>query len=151
MSNFRLYPMPQSKFMNLRELLDTAAKEMNLTERSSWDAWLQRMNAGYAAQYMAIYVDDVETPKHVLILANWPGMVTKGTLTAVVLIYSHPEQRGDPKTAATLMHTIENYARINGSTSILGSSWTYLGNRPIDSLWKAYGYVEQEITYVKLL
>lgn len=149
--SFRLYPLPQSKLENLRSLFEQAQKEMNLAERGDVQAGLERIDAGYISRSMAVYVDDVEKPSHCIVLATWPGIVTKGLLVAVILIYSLPEARGNTEAINVMMSTIENFAKLNGAECILGSSWKYLGARPIDSLWTSHGYVEQETTYVKLL
>lgn len=151
MSSFRLYPLPQSKLESIRPLLACAQEEMNLKERGDIQVCFERIEAGYVSRSMAVYVDNVEDPKHCLILATWPGIVTKGLLVAVILIYSMPNFRGDQEIVSTMMRTIENFAQIHGADSILGSSWKYLGARPIDSLWTSHGYVEQETTYVKIL
>ncbi len=150
MSDFRLYPVPQSQLGVLAKLLESARKEMKMEKRSDVGYTLARVEDGYSTRSMAAYVDSLESPKHCLILATWPGIVTSGMVAVVVLIYSLPQERS-PETAKVMMQTVENFARLNGANSILGSSWLYGCDKPIDSLWKSNGYVEQETTYVKLL
>jgi hypothetical protein len=151
MSDFRLYPVPQGKLGCLEKLLETARKEMKVEKRSDVSYILARVEDGYSSRSMAAYVDSLESPSHCLILATWPGIITKGVIATVVLIYSLPEVRGNKEVLKTLMSTIENYARLSGADTILGSAWKYGCESPIDSLWKKYKYVEQETTYVKLL
>lgn len=147
----RLYPLPQSKLENIRPILEASRVELNMTERGDVEVGLERIEAGYIGQYMGVYVDNIENPKHCTVIANWPGIVTRDSIAAVILIYSVPEERGNKEALAALLTTVENFARYHGAGCILGSSWQFRGARPIDVMWLANGYELQETTYVKIL
>jgi hypothetical protein len=150
MSNFKLYPVPQSKLYIVKDLL-TKAKDELKNDRADVDESLAAVENGYTNKRMGVYVDDLVSPKHCLILALMPGLATKGMLVTVLLIYSVPEERGRADIIDAMMFTIDNYATLNGATDILGSSWKYKGARGIDSLWLSRGYEIQETVYVKTL
>lgn len=151
MSDFRLYPVPQNKLSCLEALFNSARIEMKMEKRSDPAYTLARVEDGYDTRSMAAYVDSLQDPKHCLVLAILPGIVTNENIAVVILIYSAPEHRNNPDAVKALMETIENYARHERANSIMGSSWKYGCKRPIDSLWTSHGYTEQETTYVKLL
>lgn len=151
MSDFRLYPVPQSKLGCIEPLFKAAAKEMGLSKRVDPLYSLARLEEGYDNRSLAAYVDSLESPSHCLILSNYQGQVLKGTIAFVRLIYSLPEKRGDRGIIKTMMATIENYARLHGAISVSGSSWKLSGGLHIDALWKSFGYTEQEVIYTKQL
>lgn len=150
MSDFKLYPLPQSKLHIIRDLLVTAREELH-GEHSDVDEFLSAVKHGYSNKRMGVYVDDLVSPKHVLVLALMPGIVIKGMLVTVLLIYSRPEFRGRKEVTSAMMLTIDNYAAFNGATAILGSAWKYKSSNGIDSLWLSNGYEIQETVYVKTL
>ena len=148
--SFKLYPLPHSKLANIRGIF-TMAKEELRNDRADIDEVLAAIDCGYDSRRMAVYVDDINSPNHCLVLALMPGIATKGMLVTVLLIYSKPEGRTNPDIVPAMMNTINNYATFNGAKAILGSAWKYKGARGIDSLWLANGYEIQETVYVKTL
>ncbi len=153
MSNFRLYPVPQSQLSCVEKLLETARQESGpkMQKRMDVKYTLARVEDGYDSRRMAVYVDSLENPNHCLILAHWPGIMTKEDLVAVLLIYSSPEHRGNPEAVKTLLDTIESYAKISGADAVVGGAWLYDYDVNIESLWKSRGYVDQEKVFVKML
>lgn len=147
----KLVPLPQAKFESLRPVLDASREELNMLERGDTDIGLERIEAGYNGEYMGVFVDDVDNIKHCVVLAMWPGIVTKHFICAVVFIYSAPEVRGRRDAVRALTETIDQFAISHGAGCILGSSWKYRGARPTDRFWTSNGYEIQETTYVKVL
>lgn len=132
----------------LRGLFEQIIKEMNgpLTA----DEAIVKFDRAYQGNYLKIFTDDIENPKHCLILAVYPGMIHSGFICTVVMMYSSPEVRN----ASTLdeMHRItEEFAHARKCEQILGSAWKYRGSRGIDSMWTGKGYEIQETVYVKNL
>lgn len=147
----RLYPLPHSKLANARPIFAQAHSELTMQPKATLDQAMSSVEKGYENRTVAVYVDDIEKPKHCLALALVPGFLVEGLMVVVLLIYSTPEERGNKEALDALHFTLENYARIHGAETIIGSSWKYKGSRGIDAMWKSRGYEEQEVTYVKLL
>lgn len=147
----KFYPLPQSKLSNIQKILATADAELVSQRGTSVEHVMSSVEKGYNNRTVGVYVDDLEDPKHCLILALVPGFYVEGLMVVVLLIYSVPEERGNKEALDTMHLTIENYAKIHGAETILGSSWVYKGSRGIDSMWQSRGYEKQEVAYVKLL
>ena len=147
----RLYPLPQSCLESLRPILQALQVEQNMLDRTDLDVTFERLEEGYLNRVMSAYVDNVDTPKHCLILGNFPTLFTRDRYASVLLIYSAPEERGNREALKALMETIENFARLHGLPTVKASSWKYRGSRAIDVLWKRHGYEVQETVYMKSL
>ena len=151
MSDFRLYPVPETKLDVLRGIFKQRIAEAKLTERSTVESCMESLKKGYELRYMAAYVDDVEDPQCCLIMAHFPGMATLGLMAHIALIYVCPKQRGKLEILNTLLSTAENYAKLNGAVYVAGTSWIYRGCKGTDEMWKSHGYEAQETIYVKPL
>lgn len=147
----RLYPLPQSKLESLRPIFQALQIEQNMLDRTDLEATFERLEEGYLNHVMAAYVDNVDSPKHCLILGNFPTLFTHERYASVLLIYSAPEERGSRGVLKALLDTIDNFARFHGLSTIKASSWKYRGSRSIDALWKRHGYEVQETVYLKSL
>jgi len=126
-------------------------EEANLVGKTTVEHCLAKLEEGYNARSMGAYVDSLESPSCCLIMAHFPGVVMMGTSAFILFAYASPEKRGTPGLFESIVSTAENYAKLNGASSVFGSSWLYKGCRGIDSLWKASGYEIQESVYVKHL
>ena len=146
-----LKPLKKDQFGCLRRAFELRVEESNLTGRVSVDDLFRKLENGYDTRCMGAYVDNTENPQHVLVMGHFPGFLTQGTFASVILIYSLPEARGDTGAVDVMATTAENYARLNGCATLIGSSWVLDGARPIDALWKHYGFREQERIYIKNL
>lgn len=147
----RLYPLPHSKLENARAIFTKAHGELKTQPKATIEQAMASVAKGYENRTVAVYVDDIENPKHCLAVALVPGFLVEGLMVVCLLIYSVPEERGKTEPLDALHLTLENYARIHGAETILGSSWIYRGSRGIDAMWKDRGFEPQETTYVKLL
>jgi hypothetical protein len=146
-----LIPVPHSQIDKVKPLFAQAHSEMVTQPRNTLEQALRSLEKGYENRTVAVYVDNLENPKHCVALALVPGFMVEGLMVVVLLIYSIPEERGQ-KEVLNAQHTIiDNYAKIHGASTVIGSSWEYRGSRGIASMWKSYGYEKQEVTYVKLL
>lgn len=145
----RLYPLPESKLDVVWPLLDRVAEEMDTPKLASADQLKQSIARGYENKIMAVYVDNLESPKHCLVLSVTPAVIYEGLVAMVHLVYSVPEERGLPDMTAAMHRTIENYAKFHKAGLILAASWKYGNSRPIDQFWTARGYQTQETLYVK--
>ena len=146
-----LKPVPQSKIGIVKPLLASSIEESNLKDLSDVDDLMAKLNRGYDTRCMGIYVDDLDAPKHLLIMSHMPGLALKATVAFVLRIYSLPEARGDTSAVDVMMATAENYARLNGAEAIMGSAWIYRGALDISPLWKFYGFEPMENTFLKQL
>lgn len=147
----KLFPLPHTQLENVRPIFTKAHVELTMQPKATIQQAMFSVERGYENRTVAIYVDNIDAPKHCLALALVPGFLVEGFMVVVLLIYSVPEERGN-KEALDAMHlTLENYAKIHGAETIIGSSWKYKGSRGIDAMWKSRGYEQQEVTYVKLL
>lgn len=151
MSEFRLYPVPESKLDILKGMIEKRIVESNLVGRSSVEECLASLQRGYDMRYMAAYVDNLEEPKSCLIMSHFPGVSTFGLMAHITLIYVSPKQRGKLNIVKTLIETAENYAKLCGAMSVVGTSWVYKGSRGTDELWLRNGYEIQEKVYIKNL
>lgn len=141
-------PAPQSELFKLRGLFNQIIKEMN--GRLTADEAVVKFDRAMTAKYLQIFTDNIEDPKHCLIVSHMPGMVDSGFICAVIMMYSSPQHRN--QTSLDEMHNlVDNYAREHSCEAILGSAWKYKGARGIDSMWLSKGYELQETTYVKIL
>lgn len=146
-----LNPLPLTKVDNLKGLFEEAISELKLTERSNVDFLLQRLKVGYAQRSIDAYVDDIDAPKHALVLEKSHGGVTKEQLLEVRFVFSTESDRGNPDAQQAFTEQIGRYAEIFGCDAILASSWVYQGARPIDAFWVGQGFEKQEVVYVKRL
>jgi hypothetical protein len=151
MSNFRLYPVPESKLDNLKPILKKVAEDFDASRFKSPDVILQFLNAGYVNRSIDVYVDDVENPNHLLILAKVPSLWYNDMGVTVLLIFTVPEKRGDINILQTMLRTAESYAVIHGADYISGSSWVYRGHKGTDVIWKANDYTLAETVFTKHL
>ena len=140
--------VPKAEFFKLKNLLDIIAKEMNgpITAAEA----VVNLDRAATGKYLKIFSDNVDDPKHCLVLAHYPGLVHSGFLCAVIMMYSLPQHRN--QASLDEMHAItEKYALEHSCDRILGSAWKYKGARGIDSMWLSKGYEIQENVYVKNL
>jgi hypothetical protein len=149
--SFRLYPVPETKISCVVPLIEQAHAEMDMPALATLEQAKRSLEAGYTNKTLAAYVDNLQEPKHLLILSAFPGLLIEGLVTIVHLIYSVPEARGDADIIKTFHSTVENFARFKGAGSIIGSSCVYGTSRPIDPMWKAQGYKQWETVYIKEL
>jgi hypothetical protein len=147
--SFRFYPVPESKIDNVIPLLTEAHGEMDLPKRATLEQARRSLLVGYSNKVLAAYVDDINAPKHLIILSITPGVMFEGLIAFVHLVYSVPEERGKREVLDAMHTTIDNYARFHNAGSIIGSSWVYGNSRPIDLMWTSRGYVCQENVYYK--
>jgi hypothetical protein len=146
-----LKPVPESRLDVIRPLLQSSIEESGLAELSDVNDLMAKIQRGYGNRCMGVYVDDLEKPQHLLILAHMPGLATKALAAFILRIYTLPEARGDTAAFDVMLATAENYARLHGAESLMGSSWIFRGARDISALWKHYGFEPQENTFVKYL
>jgi hypothetical protein len=149
--SFRLYPVPETKLSCVTALIEQAHSEMDMPALATLDQAKRSLEAGYANKTLAAYVDNLQAPKHLLILSAFPGLLIEGLVVIVHLIYSSPDARGDAEALKVLHSTVENFARFKGAGSIIGSSCIYGNSRPIDPMWKSQGYKQWETVYIKEL
>jgi hypothetical protein len=147
----RLYPVAHSQIDKVKPLFAQAHSEMITQPRNTLEQALRSLEQGYENRTVAVYVDNLDSPKHCVALALVPGFMVEGLMVVVLLIYSIPEERGLKEVLDSQHMTIDNYAKIHGASTIIGSSWEYKGSRGIAAMWKSRGYEKQEVTYVKLL
>jgi hypothetical protein len=146
-----LKPLKRNQLGCLRQVLIERIKEANLTERSNVDHCISNLEKGYEGKFMGAYVDKVEDPEVVLIMSHFPGVATLNLVACINLIYVVPSKRGDTSTLAVLLRTAENYARMNGADSVLGTSWVYRGAEDTSKVWLGNGYEPQEKIFIKHL
>lgn len=144
-----LNPLPLTKVGNLKPLFEEAIEELNLSERTDTEFLLTRLKVGYAQRSIDAYVDNVDNPKHALVLEKSHGGVTKETLLEVRFVFSTASERGNEEAQEAFLSQIENYARIFSCDAILASAWAYRGSRRIDAFWVGAGFERQEVVYVK--
>jgi hypothetical protein len=149
MSNFRLYPVPESKLSVVEALIEQAFSETPQQPRATLRRAKEQLRNGYGSHTMAAYVDNLSSAKHCLILMHVPGFLTEGTTVVTLLVYSVPEERGPLEYVNTFHRTIDNFVFAKGANTSLGSSRLLDKSRGIESFWKAGGYKEQETTFVK--
>jgi len=147
----KLEPLPLNQLAKVEQVFIKAHAEHTLQHKATVEQAMRSMAVGYERRNTSIYMDDFDSPKHCLVLCHVPGVLVEGLMVIVMLIYTVPEERGNKESLNLLHQTIENYARIHGAETIIGSSWEYKGSRGIGPMWEAQGYEKQEITYVKLL
>lgn len=146
-----LKPLRKDQFDCLRSILQKRLEEANLTDLTTVDFLLERLEASYGMHRAGAYVDDFDAPKHCLIMSHFPSGFLLGTVAYVNLMYSVPEARGDTEAANVLFTTAENYGRLNGADAVSGSSWVFRGAKGTDALWKLHKYEAQETVYLKYL
>jgi hypothetical protein len=146
-----LKPLRRNQFDCLRKLLEQRLKESHLEKLTSADYIIPKLEGCYDIRSAGAYVDDVDNPKHCLIMTHFQSAFIDGVAAFVSLLYSVPEARGNPEDLAVLFQTAENYARLNGCIRVTGSSWIFEGSKGIDALWLKKGYKPQETVFVKSL
>lgn len=151
MSEFKLYPVPESKRHIALPLAQMHMSEINRPKIFSMDCVRQLLEDAYANRSGGVYVDDLENPKHLLGMVAYKPLISNQILAEIVTVYSPPEQRGDSNIMKVMIQTAENFAKMHGAVAVLGASWKYEGSRGIDAIWKRLGYTETQTTYIKEL
>lgn len=146
-----LKPLKKTQLGCLRQVLTERIRESNIEKRSTVDFCFSGMDRGYDGKYMGAYVDDAAEPTVALVMSHFPGMATFNLLAFINLIYVKPERRGDPKVLEVLLRTAENYAKLNGADTLVGSSWLYRGSEDSSKMWERNGFEIQEKIYIKHL
>jgi hypothetical protein len=147
----KLVPVTENQLDCLRGPVQARLEEANLTDRTNVDLVLKAIRTTYASRCAGVYVDDVENPRRVLVMAHYPGSDLMGLQAFVSMLWIDPELRGDIGEAKEMLGYAENYARLNGCAHLVGSSWTYRGAKPIAPLFVASGFEPQETIYIKHL
>ena len=125
--SFRLYPLPESKLDNIRPLFDKMDAEMVTPKLANVDHVMRSVRAGYDSRTLSVFVDDVQEPKHGVMLTTVPSIWMEGLSVAVLWIYSTPEERGDKeKLDAMDDETLESIFK-----SVTPADYT--GQGPIDN------------------
>lgn len=151
MSEFRLYPVPQSKLDNLTEICTRVGSEMNPLRAKDAKSMIALLHGFYTQGMMDVYVDDLENPSHMLVMSLTPSIWNNDIVATVLLIYSYPEARGDIDVLKAFMRTYTGYAMLKGATAISGSSWVLNGHKGTDAIWKADKFDHSETVYTKYL
>jgi hypothetical protein len=146
-----MIPLPQSKLTAIAPLIRAFIGESSCAERTTVEHCLERLAQGYITQSMDAYVDNVESPRQVIIFGRYPGFATKEELIYINFVYSLEEDRLKPETAAAFKNVIEKYCEVHRRDAIVASSWEYRGSRGIGSFWRSLGFERQEVVYVKHL
>ena len=147
----KLIPLKKEQFECIKHLIAERLKESHLTDESSVDYCLSHFEAFYDQRRGGIYVDSVEDPSCFLAIVHYPSSITNAIFASISCIYIKPEKRGNPQAIHALLQAAERYARANGASAVLGSSWIYRGSEGTDLLWKKSGYEPRETTYIKHL
>lgn len=146
-----LKPLRRDQFDILKPLLKHRLAESNIDKVTSPEYVISKLESFYDMRSAGVYVDNDEAPKHCLIMTHFPGGLIDGIVAFVNLIYTIPEARGDAEAMEVMLRTAENYARLNGATTISGSSWILGGSKGTDAMWTKDGYVPQETVFIKRL
>jgi hypothetical protein len=146
-----LKPLKKNQLSSLKKVFADRIKESNLQMRSTPELCLFNAERGYDGKYLGAYADSVEDPKVVLIMTHFPGMATFNMMAFINLIYIVPEKRGDADVVEVLLRTAENYARLNGADSVIGTSWIYRGAKDTSKMWIDAGFEPQEKIFIKHL
>lgn len=140
--------LPQPQFFKLKGLFAQIIKEMNgpITAAEA----IVNFDRAAKANYLKIFTDDFDNPKHCLIISFCPGMIHSGMLAIINMIYSSPQERNQI-TLKAMLDISYNFADTNKCDAIIGSAWKYKGARGIDSMWINEGFEHQETVYIKYL
>lgn len=144
-----LVPVPQSKLINLAEIIRHRVEESHLEKRTTVGDLLAKLERGYNNRTMAAFVDDVDNPKACLIMSVFLGLVSDDCYANIILLYLVPELRGKKEYGDVLIKTAEGYAKMHSATRLMGTSWVYKQSKGIDWFWKNHGFEPQETIYVK--
>lgn len=146
-----LKPLLPPQFDCLKPLLAEGLEESGLVGMSSPDYIIKKLTELYNIRSAGAYADSVESPKHCLIMTHFPSLLTDEVVATIHRIYTRKAFRGNPEDVDVLYSTAENYARLNGATTLVGSSWLFNGSKRTDALWTSKGYKLQSVNYVKIL
>lgn len=146
-----LKPLKKTQLGCLRKIFAERIKESKITHRSTPEFCLFSAEKGYDGKYLGAYADNIEEPKVVLIMTHFPGMATFNLMAYVNLIYVAPDKRGDTSVVEVLIRTAENYAKLNGADSVVGTSWIYRGCKDTSRMWTEAGFEPQEKIFIKHL
>lgn len=146
-----MIPLPQTKVQKIKPLVEAFIRESNCEDRTTATHCLERLAQGYLMKTMDAYVDNVESPRQVIVFGRYPGMALKEDLIVVNFVYSVEEDRLKPETMAAFKEILGKYPQVHSADAILASSWVYKNSRGIDAFWRHLGFERQEIIYVKRL
>lgn len=150
-----MIPVPQDRLNDVVfSILKEGIEEVGLGGRTSAEYGVQNIEKGYEARTLAAFVDDLEDPKSLLVVAVGRGPVLDETTAIIYRIWVRPDMRALREGVTLLrdMHeTVNAYATQNSCATQTGGSWVFRGSPCIGKMWERFGYEIQEITYVKLL
>lgn len=146
-----LKPLKKNQLGNLKRVFADRIKESKLQLRSTPELCLFNAERGYDGKYLGAYADNIEEPKVVLIMTHFPGMATFNMMAFINLLYVDESLRGDPEIVKVLLRTAENYAKLNGADSVVGTSWIYRGCKSTSKMWLSAGFEPQEEIFIKHL
>lgn len=146
-----LIAVAESQLGILDGIISARITEAKLEGRATLEDSKAKILEGYKNRSKGAYVDDLENPKHCLIVGYYKANITTENTMVVHLIYSLPEHRGDLRALAEIKSTMMALAEINGVDTISASSWIFKGCDPIDELWERFGFEPQEKVFIKFV
>jgi hypothetical protein len=138
----------REEIFKLRGIFTQIIKEMN--GRLSADEAIVKFDRAYQGEYLKIFTDDIDNPKHCLILAVYPGMVDSGFICVNIMRYSDPDHRS-PSANNIMEATAAAFGKKYHCEGMLGSSWVYKGSMDTSAAWLSQGYKPQEHVFYKAL
>ncbi len=144
-------PVPQSQLNILKPLFSRIVREGGLSELTSEETMLGVVEQGYEMRTLDAYVNDLNDPTSMVILALHPSMWLEGLSVSVLSIYTLPEKRGDKEQVKAMMNLIELYAQLKGARFITGGKRSFYKDGKASNMWEKSGYAEHETTFIKIL
>lgn len=146
-----MIPLPQTQIPKIKPLVEAFIAESACVGRTTAAHCLEKIAQGYLTKSMDVYVDNVDSPRRVVVFGRYPGLALKEDLIVVNFIYAVEEDRLKPETLSAFREILEKYPQVHQADAMLASSWVYRNSRGIDAFWRHLGFEKQEVIYVKRL
>lgn len=134
-------------------LLNECFIEAAVSDRVSIDECLSWGDALLRSGKGSLWVDSLEIPTRLLVLAEGTSVFPKEKPLTLILIYAAPPVRS-AATFNEMARFLEGQAMIGGFNCIYASDWVYGrvsgGSSPgLGPLWESRGFKHQESLYIK--
>ena len=152
MSDFKMVPLPFDKLENLIPLLYERFEE--LKERRALvgpDSLHHDIKEGYAMGLVDCYVNDVESPTHLLAFMRVKEFWGNPPVLIVQAIYISKPFRGNSTTLQVMVDNVFKYAEFYGLKRIIAGSPCSPEGKPLSRIWEKAGFVPTQISYSKTL
>lgn len=143
-----MVPLPESKLDNIIPLVKERFDELGeLRPKLGPDPFHHALKAGYAQRVMDCYVNDIESPTHIVVLMRVTDFWGCDPFVNVHGVFISKPMRGHREHTDAMVDCILKYANFHGIKRVVASAKCYDNGLPITKLWERSGFRKSSISY----